>query len=152
MPKGKSPRSRPLYKELGTLRDFVNRFFTLYLILNVLLLITPLFLVGFNSLSLIIIVLLILLLNAIYTGIQGKSEDAIGNWDCKSLMKRFLLGIIFPLYIIFSAAAIIAIIWYTTNLSNLFSFSSQTTNQNQEQRHYFQEGLGARVKTDGKPE
>ena len=88
---------KPIYSDLKdlTLRDFTNKFlaplFTIYLILCIILLVT----LPVKSLVLLAIVIITLLANALYTGIQKRDSDSIGDWNCTNIMKRFLYGVFF---------------------------------------------------------
>lgn len=130
----------PIYPELKdfTLRDFINKFYNPLLFLYLGLCLIPFLLLGFHSLPLIIVVLLTFLLNALYAGIMsGKDPNGMGNWNCASILRRLLLGIILPGYILFSLVVIITFIWYITNSSNLFSASPQTSLTGVESPEYF---------------
>jgi len=134
--KKKAPRltdyEEPIYSEMKnyTLRDFTNRFLTplffFFLIFSLVIIII------LRSLGLIIVVILSLLFNAIYVGIQKRSDKGgIGDWNCTNIMRRLFYGIIFPSYIIFLWFAFFLVCGYygsewqwvkymTRNYGNLF--------------------------------
>lgn len=130
----------PIYPQLtGTLREWVNKHIEIIIGFYLCICLVPILLMGLNSLSLLVIAIFILLTNALYTSIQKQTEDSIGDWSCPGIGRRIILSIIVS-YSVFLIVAIFSILYYTTNFSNLFSFSSTTTNQKQ---NYFQKGSGS---------